>query len=116
MGFFSIVPNLTYLAVTYCDGFTDEVIEWEKKKDLFSILFKVLNVLIERGKLNGCRAIDISNTVNLNVEAVHRLITLFPGISYRLEGLSYTGHVLITEQFWIDSIRYLHRIKSLNKI
>jgi len=73
--------------------------------------FKVLNILIERGKLNGCRALDISNTVNLNIETVHRLITSFPAISYRLQALSYTGHVAITEQFWIDSLRFLHRIK-----
>jgi hypothetical protein len=66
---------------------------------------------MERGILNGCRALDLSNTVNLNVETVHRLITLFPNISYRLEALSYTGHVDISEQFWIDAIRYLHRIK-----
>ncbi|CAF4985179.1 unnamed protein product, partial [Rotaria sp. Silwood1] len=73
----------------------------------------VLNLLLDRGKLNGCRALDLSNTVNLNVEAVHRLLTSFTNISYRLEALSYTGHVAITEQFWINAIRYLHRIKIL---
>jgi hypothetical protein len=26
LGFFSIVPNLSYLAVPFCDGFTDNVI------------------------------------------------------------------------------------------
>ena len=25
LGFFSVVPKLTYLAVSYCDGFTDNV-------------------------------------------------------------------------------------------
>jgi len=25
LGFFSMVPHLTYLAVPFCDGFTDEV-------------------------------------------------------------------------------------------
>jgi hypothetical protein len=66
---------------------------------------------MERGKLIGCRALDFSNTVNLNVETVHRLLTSFTGISYRLEALSYTGHAGITEQFWIDSVRFLHRIR-----
>ncbi|CAF0884962.1 unnamed protein product [Rotaria sordida] len=95
--FFSMVPKLTYLAVPFCDGFTDAV----------------LNLLLDRGKLNGCRALDLSHTVNLNVDAVHRLLTSFTNISYRLEALSYTGHAAITERFWIDSIRYLHRIKIL---
>ncbi|CAF4241080.1 unnamed protein product, partial [Rotaria sp. Silwood2] len=97
LDFFAMVPKLTYLAVPFCDGFTDSV----------------LNLLLERGKLNGCRALDLSHTVNLNVEAVHRLLTSFTNISYRLEALSYTGHVAITEQFWINAIRYLHRIRIL---
>jgi len=71
----------------------------------------VLNLLIDRGTLNGCRALDLSNTVNLNVETMHRLLTSSPGVTHRLEALSYTGHNDITEQFWIDSIRFLHQIK-----
>jgi hypothetical protein len=66
---------------------------------------------MERGRLNGCRALDLSNTVNLNVETIHRLLTSSPGITHRLEALSYTGQNDITEQFWIDSIRFLRRIK-----
>ncbi|CAF2993374.1 unnamed protein product [Rotaria sp. Silwood2] len=97
LGFFSVVPKLTYLAVSYCDGFTD----------------KVLNLIIDRGTLNGCRALDLSNTVNLNVDTVHRLLTSSPSLTYRLEALNYTGHDDITEQFWIDTIRFLHRIKIL---
>ncbi len=70
-----------------------------------------MNLLIDRGVLNGCQGLDLSNTVNLNVETMHRLLTSSPGITYRLEALSYTGHNAITEQFWIDSIRFLHQIK-----
>ncbi len=72
---------------------------------------EVLNLLIDRGTLNGCRALDLSNTVNLNVETMHRLLTSSPGVTYRLEALSYTGHNAITEHFWIDSIRFLRRVK-----
>jgi hypothetical protein len=75
------------------------------------LFVKVLNLLIDRGVLNGCRGLDVSNTVNLNVEIMHRLLTSSPGVTYRLEALSYTGHNAITEQFWIDSIRFLHQIK-----
>ncbi|CAF1546417.1 unnamed protein product, partial [Rotaria sordida] len=95
LDFFSVVPKLTYLAVSYCDGFTD----------------KVLNLIIDRGTLNGCRALDLSNTVNLNVETVHHLLTSTRHVTYRLEALNYTGHDDITEQFWIDTIRFLRRIK-----
>lgn len=66
---------------------------------------------MERGTLSGCRALDISNTLNLNVETVHHMLTSSPAIAYRLEALNYTGSDDITEQFWIDCIRYLHRIK-----
>ncbi|CAF4001055.1 unnamed protein product [Rotaria sordida] len=97
LDFFSVVPKLTYLAASYCDGFTD----------------KVLNLIIDRGTLNGCRALDLSNTVNLNVETVHHLLTSTRHVTYRLEALNYTGHDDITEQFWIDTIRFLRRIKIL---
>ncbi|CAF4220483.1 unnamed protein product, partial [Adineta steineri] len=87
----------TELTVPFCDGFTD----------------KVLNLLIDLGKLNGCRALDLSNTVNLNIETMYRLLLSSPDITQRLEALSYTGHACITEQFWIDAIRFLHKIKIL---
>lgn len=92
---FSKISKLTYLAVPYCDGFTD----------------KVLELIIDRGVLNGCQALDLSNTVNLNVDIVHRLLTSTPSVTYRLEALSYTGQTALSEQFWIESIRFLRRIK-----
>lgn len=95
LDFFSKISKLIYLAVPYCDGFTD----------------KVLELIIDRGVLNGCRALDLSNTVNLNVDIVHRLLTSTPSITYRLEALSYTGQNAISEQFWIESIRFLRRLK-----
>jgi hypothetical protein len=73
--------------------------------------FQVLNLLIDRGIINGCRALDLSNTVNLNIETMYRLLTSSPNVTHRLEALSYTGHAAITEQFWIDSIRFLRKIK-----
>lgn len=70
-----------------------------------------MKVLVDRDKLRGCRALDLSNTVNLSVEAVYRLLTTAPHITQRLEALSYAGHVSITEQFWIDTIRFLRKLK-----
>ncbi|CAF1690642.1 unnamed protein product, partial [Adineta ricciae] len=91
---FAAMPKFMYLAVPFCDGFTD----------------KVLKVLVDHGKLNGCRALDFSNTVNLSAEAMHRLLTTLPNITQHLEALSYTGNGAITEQFWIDTIRFIHKL------
>lgn len=71
----------------------------------------MLESLLENGKLNHCRALDLSNTVNLTVEVVHRFLTTFTGIAYQLEAFSYTGDANITEQFWTHTIRHMHRIK-----
>lgn len=71
----------------------------------------MLNLLIDRGKLHGCQSLDLSHTVNLNMETVSRLLTSSLHVSHRLEALSYTGQDSITEHFWINIIRYFHRIK-----
>jgi hypothetical protein len=92
---FAQINRLTYLAVAFCDGFTDQV----------------LNVLFERGVLNHCRTLDLSNTVNLSTDCVHRVLTSSNGFAHCLEALSYTGLETITEHFWIDVIRYLKCIK-----
>jgi hypothetical protein len=89
---FSRLPKLTYLAVPNCDGFTD----------------KVLVLLIEEGKLSNIRAIDLSNTVNLNFEVVFTLLQLH---GRQLRGMSYAGNAKVTEQFWVTTIKYMKNIK-----
>ena len=69
---------------------------------------QVLALLIEQGKLSNMRAIDLSNTVNLNHEVV---FTLLKRHGRQLRGISYAGNSKITEQFWINSIKHMKNIK-----
>ncbi|CAF0956301.1 unnamed protein product [Adineta steineri] len=94
LAIFERMPKLTYLAVPNCDGFTD----------------KVLALLIELGKLTNIRAIDLSNTVNLNYEVVFTLLKLH---GRQLRGICYAGNSKVTEQFWINTIKYMRNIKIL---
>ena len=69
---------------------------------------KVLELLIDQGKLSNLRAIDLSNTVNLNLDPVFGLLKRH---GRQLRGLSYAGNSKITEQFWINAIRNLKNIR-----
>jgi len=106
---FSRLPKLTYLAVPNCDGFTDKVNNESLLLNIYIIYhFKVLDLLIEQGKLSNIRAIDLSNTVNLNFEAVLTLLKLH---GRQLRGISYAGNAKVTEQFWINTIKHMKNIK-----
>ncbi len=73
-------------------------------------LFKVLDLLIDEGKLSNIRAIDLSNTVNLNFEVVS---TLLKRHGRQLRGISYAGNPKATEQFWTNSIKHIKNIKYI---
>ncbi len=70
----------------------------------------MLDQLIDQGKLSNLRAIDFSNTVNLNFETVFSLLKRH---GRQLRGLSYAGNSKITEQFWINAIKHLKNIRYL---
>ncbi|CAF0803134.1 unnamed protein product [Didymodactylos carnosus] len=91
---FSRLPKLNYLAVPNCDGFTD----------------KVLELLIDQGKLSNARALDLSNTVNLNFEVV---FTLLKHHARHLQGICYAGNPKVTEQFWTNTIKHMKHIKII---
>ncbi len=74
----------------------------------FFFLFKVIDQLINQGKLSNLRAIDLSNTVNLNFGTVFNLLKRH---GRQLRGLSYAGNSKITEQFWINAIKNLKNIR-----
>jgi len=74
-------PNLSYLSVAYCDGFTD----------------KVLQTLIANKKTVNWSAIDLSYTVDLDPDVVFKFLLQ---IAPQLKGLIYCGNPKITEQFW----------------
>jgi hypothetical protein len=85
-------PNLTYLSVAYCDGFTD----------------KLFVALQTNKKLNSITALDVSYTVNLNTDEV---FTFLQTNGAQLRGFSYAGSVKISEQFWISSIKRMTNIE-----
>ena len=90
-------PNLNFLSVAYCDGFTDLVFE----------------TLINNGKTSTWRVLDVSETVNLNYELVYNFLRTNGG---QLLGLGYTGNSKITEQFWISSIKNMPDLKYPRQI
>ena len=69
---------------------------------------KVLELLIDEGKLSNLRAIDLSYTVNLNFETVFSLLRRH---GRQLRGISYAGNAKITEQFWINAIKHMKNIR-----
>ncbi|KAL7670881.1 hypothetical protein ACOME3_005797 [Neoechinorhynchus agilis] len=83
-----------YLAVPYCDGFTDNVLE----------------KLIENQKLVNLRALDVGYTVNLKVETVFNSLKV---LGPKLKGLVYTGNIKVTEQFWTAGLSHLRNIRLL---
>ena len=74
-------------------------------------MFQVLDLLVDLEKLANIRAIDLSNTVNLNHEVV---FTLLKRHGRQLRGLSYAGNSKVTEQFWINTIKHLKNVKYAN--
>lgn len=64
--------------------------------------------MIDQGKLTNLRAIDLSNTVNLNFETVFSLLKRH---GRQLRGLSYAGNSKVTEQFWINAIKHMKNIR-----
>ncbi len=85
-------PNLTYLSVAHCDGFTD----------------LVFSSLVKNKKLNSLKILDLSYTVNLNSDEVFNFLKTN---GRQLSGFAYAGNVKITEQFWISSIKNMKNIR-----
>ena len=85
-------PNLSFLSVAFCDGFTDHI----------------FHTLIKNKKTTSWVALDISHTVNLNFEDVFNFLKIS---GHQLKGFIYCGNVKITEQFWISSIKHMKNIR-----
>lgn len=88
----SNAPNLTYLNVAYCDGFTDKVFE----------------TLIKNKKFSNLKVLNLSHTVNLNFELVFEFLKNY---GEQLVGFSYCGNTKVTEHFWLNSIKFLTNLK-----
>jgi hypothetical protein len=86
------VPNLSYLSVSNCDGFTD----------------RVFQTMIKNNKTVNWEALDISHTVNLSYEEVYDWLKKYGS---QLRGFAYAGNVMYTEQFWFTSIKNMKNIQ-----
>lgn len=87
-------PNLRFLSVAYCDGFTDQV----------------LSTLIKNKKFTNLKVLDLSHTVNLNYELVFEFLKTYGN---QLQGFAYAGNTKVTEHFWLNSIKSLSNLKYL---
>ena len=85
-------PNLTFLSVAYCDGFTNNV----------------FTTLINNNKVENWQALDLSYTVNLDYDEVFSFLKIYGN---QLRGFAYSGNVKLTEYFWINSIKNMKNIK-----
>ncbi|KAI0986431.1 hypothetical protein GJ496_002448 [Pomphorhynchus laevis] len=91
---FKRIPKFKYLAVPYCDGFTDNVLE----------------MLVCHNKLTDTRALDFSYTINLSVET---LFNFLKNNAQQLEGIAYTGNPRVTEQFWTGSVPHMQNLRII---
>lgn len=71
-------------------------------------LLQILEALVQRGKLNQLKAIDISYTNALSENTIYKLIQKHGG---QLTGLMLSGKPKLTENFWLNVIPLLKNIQ-----
>ncbi|KAJ8317010.1 hypothetical protein KUTeg_004914 [Tegillarca granosa] len=86
------MPYFTYLALGYCEFFSDRILE----------------LMVQKGKLKRINAIDISHTNALSENAIYHFLMTHGG---NLEGLMCAGKPKLTENFWLNVISFLKNIK-----
>ncbi|XP_050397892.1 F-box/LRR-repeat protein fbxl-1 isoform X2 [Patella vulgata] len=85
-------PGFTYLGLGHCEFFTD----------------KILERLMEKGKLTRLQAIDISHTHALSENTLYHFLH---NHGHNLRGLMLAGKPKLTENFWLMVIRYLKNMR-----
>ncbi|KAL5021961.1 hypothetical protein ScPMuIL_001116 [Solemya velum] len=86
------MPGFSHLALAHCEFFSD----------------RVLDLLSQKGKLNKVRSLDVSNTHALSENAIYQIIQTH---GRTLEGLGVAGKPKLTENFWLNVIPLLRRIR-----
>jgi hypothetical protein len=86
--------GFTYLGLGYCEFFSDQILE----------------ELVRKGKLDRIRALDVCHTVNLSENALLQFIRQRGRF---IEGLNVAGKPKLAEQFFLNVIPHLKRIKIL---
>jgi hypothetical protein len=86
--------GFTFLGLGYCEFFNDQILE----------------EMIHKGKLDRIRALDVSHTVNLSEMALQQFIRQRGRM---MEGLMVAGKPRLAEQFFVNVIPLMKRIKIL---
>ena len=71
-------------------------------------LLQILDELSRKGKLNNIKAIDISHTVSLSENAIFNFIRKHGA---KLEALMIAGKPKLAEQFFLNVIPFMQKIK-----
>ncbi|XP_041371086.1 F-box/LRR-repeat protein fbxl-1-like isoform X2 [Gigantopelta aegis] len=86
------MPGFTYLGLGYCEFFSD----------------KVLEKLVEKGKLNRLSSLDISYTHALSENATLQFLHTH---GHNLQGLMLVGKPKLTENFWLMVIHHMKNLR-----
>jgi hypothetical protein len=89
------IPHFTFLALGYCEFFTD----------------RILDEMVRKGKFKQLRAFDISHTVGLTESHIWSFLRRHGG---RLEGFMVSGKPKLAEQFFLNVIPYMKKIRTLS--
>lgn len=74
----------------------------------FVSIFKILESLIIKGKLEHLRALDINHTVGLTEPKIFEFIKKY---GHNLEGLAIAGKPKLAEQFFLNVIPFMKEMK-----
>ncbi|CAD5111041.1 DgyrCDS393 [Dimorphilus gyrociliatus] len=88
------INNFKYLALGYCEFFTD----------------KILEDLSRRGKLTNLKALDVSHTIGLSENVISQVLRKH---GQSLQGLMIAGKPKLTEQFFLNVIPFMKNIRIL---
>lgn len=86
------MPGFTFLALGYCEFFSD----------------RILDHLSQKGKFNNLKALDISHTHALSENAIYQFLQSH---GHHLTGLMCCGKPKLTENFWLNVIGFLTSIR-----
>ncbi|KAK3096130.1 hypothetical protein FSP39_023545 [Pinctada imbricata] len=86
------MPGFSFLGLGHCEFFTD----------------RILDLLVQTGKFNKLRALDISYTHALTENAIFQFLQSH---GHHLHGLMICGKPKLTENFWLNVIHFLVNIR-----
>jgi len=92
--FLTRIPSYNYLALGYCEFFTD----------------RILKEMMSKGKFRNLKGLDVSFTVGLTEPAIYNFLKIH---GPKLEGLMIAGKPKLTEQFFLNVIPFMKDVRFL---